>query len=519
MSRTWRNLWGLRKEGKVLPAAEKAVLARPYVTSAIAGPATSVSLTDGTKRTSVTDVTPSALHMPSNTIIAPVPFSASNWYDLESVSKTDGHISYAIHNICTLGNTPFNVSFSEGLSDDEIQELHEIIRVDFPNMYAGGLLGLRQQFFRQLAVYGAISYEMLIKRDLTGLGGVALVNPKHIRFYYDTKTNKFVPIQVQFGYFASSANLSPQGYINLNPYTYKYVPMETENDNPYGIPPFLSAIDPAMLDNKLNSQYKNMIEKVGMMGFLIATINPGVDFGVDQTMPGYGYDQSNPYNPNAAESTRKARVEQLMKDTAAELAKSVDSGILVGVEGTHDFKFNAPLVNVEAANGIQSINTSKKVAGIKQPGLMLGADTGSTTETLGRVLMAKATASIKVYQGLVDAAISDIIRAHLVLRGKYVKYVLAESTPPIIGDEVRDAQAYHQKVETHIALYKQGIVSQSQMAQALGFDKPASPSPREEVSAQQGPATPRDQMPASQQNRYNNPTGARTTDPTNQRRS
>ena len=133
------------------------------------------------------------------------------------------------------------------------------------------------------------------------------------------------------------------------------------------------------------------------------------------------------------------------------------------------------------------------MAGLKQDPLMLGRNY-STTETVGRVILAKLSAQIANYQNIMDMFLADTMYLHLLLKGyTNLKYVQIESKKPLIGDETREQEAYAKKIDNAVRLYNEGVIDQTKKAQMLGYDTPDMEEPR--VTTAANPAAPIDNTP------------------------
>ena len=67
----------------------------------------------------------------------------------------------------------------------------------------------------------------------------------------------------------SPQNQKPD-YIKLNTETYLYVGMYNDTDEPYGVPPFMAALDSLKGQHEMRVNFKNIMEVMGMVGFLEA---------------------------------------------------------------------------------------------------------------------------------------------------------------------------------------------------------------------------------------------------------
>ena len=114
---------------------------------------------------------------------------------------------------------------------------------------------------------------------------------------------------------------------------------------------------------------------------------------------------------------------------------------------------------------------------MKQDPLLFGRNF-STTETLGRVILAKMSTQVADYQKIIASFLSDLFYTELILAGFNIEYVEVEFNPPLIGDKVKDEEAFGKKIENWDNLYKQGVVSQHDRARALGFEEADEEEPR-----------------------------------------
>ena len=82
------------------------------------------------------------------------------------------------------------------------------------------------------------------------------------------------------------------------------------------------------------------------------------------------------------------------------------------------------------------------------------------------------------YQDIIDMFLADTMHLHLLLKGYTVKSVQVESNKSLVGDEVREQTAYAAKISNAEKLYNMGIISQTETAQMLGYEKADQEEPR-----------------------------------------
>lgn len=408
---------------------------------------------------------------------------------LERLAQYNPDVSYALDNIVQLANTPYDIYFDgEGLTDDQILAMRQNITAHEDRWYAnsGGLNSLRNDLLAQIALTGCLSSEMVPNNNLDGIKKIVLVNPRTVRFSYNYTEDIYEPYQ-EGSSIMSKNGQSVVGMNRLNPNTYKYLAIRRFNENPYGIPPFLSALEAVAFEKYLLENYRHIIKKVGIMGFLSVVVNQ------PQRKPGQ------------TDAQYQAEAQTYLTEVARETEKGVAKGFVVGFKGSHDFDMKQVSQNIQGARDVFKMNTEMKTAGLKQDPLMLGKNY-STTETIGRVILAKLSAQLQNYQGLMDKFLAEVFFVHLKLAGfDRLSKVTVESKKPLIGDELREQQAMEKKIDNFDKLYKQGVIGQSERAQALGYDEPDQEEPREPVEGN-GLPTPNPDSPAS-----DDPTGEKTT--------
>jgi len=382
---------------------------------------------------------------------------------LENLAKYNPDISFALDNIVQLGNTKFDIYFSDNISDKVATQMRqEISRVEklwYSN--TGGMMSLRNDLFTQVVLTGAISAERVPTNNLDGIGKVVLVNPKTVRFIYDAQEDSYKPYQIATR-IAPKQN-AVQGMNPLNPITYKYLALRKFNESPYAIPPFLSAMENVGIEKDMMGNFKTIIRKLGVMGFVNVLVKMPIRVMTD------------------SDDEYARKLNKYLLDVATEVDKGVKKGFVVGYKEQHEFDVKPVNQNVAGVETLFKLNDLKKMAGLKQDPLMLGRNY-STTETVGRVILAKMGAQIENYQALIDMFLADTIHLHLLLQGYPVQYVQVESKKSLVGDEMREQDVYTKKIANAQALYQMGIISQNEVANIVGYDKPDQEEPRDMVN-------------------------------------
>jgi len=392
-------------------------------------------------------------------------FNAQLLSALEQLAIVNGEIGYAVDNIVQLGNTigtfPETIHFDDAVGDEMAKEMIARLKDRSRKWYAysGGMNSLANDLFAQIAINGALSAEKVPNLALDGLEKIVTVAPKTIRFKYDDLLGHYVPFQIIGG----KATLDLSG-VRLNPITYTYMAYRRVTEKPYGVPPFITALENIGISQMINSNLKYIVKKLGVLGFLEVLVNGP--------------------KPNQGESDDAyyTRTEKYLASVIPEVEKGVSKGYVVGFKGMHEFKMQPTTAGSTGAKEITDMNDAKLFAGLKQDPMMFGRNF-STTETLARVILAKTTTQIVNYQKLVATFFEEAFLLDLQLAGYPVKTVSIEVAAPMIGDKDKDEATFTKKIDNQDKLYKQGVISQQQRAQALGYDKADQEEPRAEVLA------------------------------------
>lgn len=380
---------------------------------------------------------------------------------LAHLAINNRHISQAVDNIRTMGNTDFKIKFDKSVGAAQASTMLEYLEETSENWYefSDGDHALDNDLFTQLAVYGAISAESVITPDLRRIGSVVRVDPYFIRFAYDPQTAKHIPLQQLIGFLGTEEKGKFPGYIELNPNTYSYMAMVRMGEMPYAMPPFAAALEDIATQNDMIGNFKNMMRRIGMLGFLSVLVNAPKQ--VDGETP----IQYSGRCANYLETLRPA------------IEQGFSRGIAIGFKDTHQFEIGGSELNSVNAENLMKMVNCLIFSGVKQDPNMNGYNY-STTETFGRVIMEKMTGQVMNYQNSVAAYRAKLYKLALLLAGFKVKKVTVEYDVPSTKDKAAAAKAKAAEIDNARALYDDGIIDQPTRAQMLGYDKPAELEPR-----------------------------------------
>ena len=408
-------------------------------------------------RSSISDSATSGLLSALAVISPDVPFEFLEI--MESLSKWNADFSYAVDNIIQLSNTKYTVTFDDSVSDDQAKLMNMSLKQASKRWYnqSEGIMSLNSDLLAQLAITGALSAEIVPNMSLTGVEKAVIVNPKGVRFKYDPDLDQYMPYQILKGIITE---IDPTtGMHPLNPVTYKYLGLRRLNDKPYAIPPLLSALENVAVEKDMMAGIKTIVKKLGILGFLSVLVTPPMRL-MQETPEAY-----------------QSRCGSYLDSVIPQMEKGLSKGYVAGFKDTHEFKLESVMGNIQDAKGLFDLNAQSKFAGLKQDPLMLGRNF-STTETLGRVILAKLTTQIAGYQYKLKEFLEALFTMHCMMQGFAFNYLEVEFEPAMIGDKLRDAQTFQAVLLNLEVLYQQGIISQDQYAIEAGYEQPDQPEPR-----------------------------------------
>lgn len=365
------------------------------------------------------------------------------------LAKYNGDVSYAVDNVVQLSNTPEHITFDDGVSTELGKEMIKYLVENSDKIFTGGMNSLKNAILAQAVTTGAISYEKIPNRRLTDLERLVLVDPYYIEFKYNSSTYSYDAYQRPPGNSRIGADLNLK---KLNPEQYRYFPIRVLSDNPYGIPPFMSAFESLDIEKDMLKNMRNIIRRLGVFGFLSVML----------TAP--------KRKQSETEEAFYARCTEYLNRVRPEIEKGYGNGIALGFEGQTKYNLEASNVNVQGAKDIMNMLTERMHAGLKQDPLMLGRNF-NVAETMARVIMTKLTTQIGNYQRMLSMVEADVYLSMLQMAGYPVKRVFVELDQPLIGDKLRDEQAFAARIKNRQTLRDTGVIGQDEYAQELGWEE------------------------------------------------
>ncbi|MGJ4785657.1 hypothetical protein ACQV5J_16200 [Leptospira interrogans] len=316
--------------------------------------------------------------------------------------------------------------------------------------------GLTNGLMRQLAVMGALSAEGVPSLDLSEIEEIQLIPVAEIRFKKQKIEGKNGEVRYKYAPFQELKNGS---LIPLNQLQYTYEALEKSENNPYAIPPAISAIDAMFTQAKATASIKRMITKWGLLGFISVILKKF-------RLP-YGADLK-------SESTEQ---ERYLKNATRDIEKSIDSGLLVGTEGTQIQHNSITSDKSSSFQDVWRVNEEQIASGLNIDLFMLGRSY-SVTETY-----AKFAAILFLIQGenirhVVKRFMEKTMTLHLRMKGyKFTRlkatWKKGRSLTPENDAVARktDEEAETVRVNRILSLADRVIISDDQAAKEIGYEK------------------------------------------------
>lgn len=375
---------------------------------------------------------------------------------IRDLYKVNPDMSIAIQDMFKLSNTGHTISFPNNTPEEakKMKEHLSMVSKRWSN-YTAGINGLVNRFIVQCLTSGAISIEAVPNNKLDGISTIVFVNPENIYFrrlengvYHPYQKNPYTIL-----------NDKPD-FIKLNTETYIYVGMYNDTDEPYGVPPFMAALDSIKGQHDMRINFKHIMELMGMVGFLEAKM------------------EKPPREPNESVQAYRARLNNTLVKLKKNMMGGLKDGIVTGYKEDHEFKLNSTTQSLQNLEKPWAMNQQSVANGLGINSNIIGVQTSNTEGGAG-ILLSKMISQLKNIQMLVSHILEFIYTLELRLSGFNSKGIKVEFGTSTISDELKVQQGLEYKIRNLQALYNQGIINQQQYAWAMGYEKPDQKEPRQ----------------------------------------
>ena len=374
---------------------------------------------------------------------------------IRKLAKVNEDMALALLDIVQLTNTGHQIRFDQSMDAEVQDKMRKHLAKRSATWMDGvsGIDGIVNKLIAQVWVGGAISAEMVPTMNLRGISTIGMVNPEEIRFAI--KNGRYVPYQLTKYW----RNINEQkGYIKLNEDTYKYYALITDEEIPYGIPPFLSAINTIAAQDKMEANIEAVLELLGVLGFL--------QVGIEK--PDQHGDES--------ETAYQTRLKSLLNETKDNVLEGFKDGISVGYKEDHEYEFHSTTANIQGTDVLLGHVNQKVANSLKTHAAFLGG--GGKTETHLSIVFTKMLSQLSNVQRLVSHFLCQAYEMELRLAGFRPQGLKVEFKPSTFTDDLKYQQSQEIKIRNLQAKYDQGIINQDQFAEECGYDRADQEEPR-----------------------------------------
>lgn len=202
-----------------------------------------------------------------------------------------------------------------------------------------------------------------------------------------------------------------------------------------------------------------MMKQVGLLGFFEALM------------------EKPPMTDGENETQYITRLKTFLDNAKKEIIDGMSEGVIVGYKEDHEFRFNSTTKDLKGVGELYDQNERSVANGLKFAPEFLGVG-NKGTETGINIVFTKMLSQLTNIQSIIAANLKFGYNLELRLAGFKFENLRVEFEPSTITDDLKYQQAQEIKIRNVIAKYGQGIISQQQSADELGYDKPDSEEPR-----------------------------------------
>lgn len=376
---------------------------------------------------------------------------------IRDLYKINPDVGVALQDMFKLANTGHYVQFPNNSDEEEIKMIKHLQEATKRwSTYTAGIDGLVNKFITQCLIGGAVSIEAVPNKELRGIETVLFLKPETIIFKRQA-SGKYHPYQ-RVTYTHITALQKP--LIRLNTETYLYAGMFNDTDEPYGVPPFMSALDSLNAQHTMRNNMFNIMEKMGLYGFLEALMAKPDRLA------------------NESEKAYQNRLSMYLTQMKRNLLDGMSDGIVTGYIDDHEFKLNSTTANLSNVEKPWHMNEQQVANGLGVNPSIISAENQHRSEGGTGVMLSKMISQLRNIQMIVEYTLVFLYNLELRLAGFNNKGIKVRFRTSTISDEVKIQQAEEYKIRNIRAKFDHGWISQTDAAREAGYDKPDQKEPR-----------------------------------------
>ena len=378
---------------------------------------------------------------------------------IRKLSWINEDMGLAVNDMVRLTNTGHRIKFGPEVEAELQSEMREHLEEKQIEWGDGvdGINGLVNKLIAQIWIAGALSGEWVVANDKKGIKNMVLVNPETIVFSWNKKQLRYEPYQKQT---YEMTGIIGEKYEKLNENTYRYYGINGDTEAPYGIPPFLTALNAISTQQDMLANIRYMMKQIGLLGFFEALMEkPGQRDGEN-------------------EEQYIARLNTTLDEAKKKIIDGIGEGVIVGYKDEHEFNFNSTTKDLNGVGEIYNQNERGVANGLKYSPEFLGVSGSKGSEGGMGIVFTKMLSQLTNIQSVIASYLKFGYTLELRLAGYDFESLMVEFNPSTISDDLKYQQGQEVKVRNVIAKYGQGIIGQQQAADELGYDKPDQEEPR-----------------------------------------
>jgi hypothetical protein len=399
----------------------------------------------------------------------PVPFVNPKKFPVEIyeilgyLTMFNPDLRQAVKHVVELGNTGHLLTV-EADTESAIDAVVDRVEMQSNRIYpfAAGVDGLVNAYFSQIIRFGATSSEWVPNNTLTGVDRVFMVPVRTIRWILRKDLMGYDPVQKP----ENQIVYDPENFIKLNPRTYHYMNLETDEDSPYAVPPFLAAIGPVAIQKMMTDNIRKIIKKLGIMGVATYAVDPPAQ------------------RPGESDTDYNIKCLAYLDQMATQLQGTFSEGLAIGFKGAFDFDVTSVTGDARGVSEIFNLNEQQLFSAIGSDPAMHGR-TYQTTETYASVMYSKMISQLRNTQLIVAHSLQFGFGLDLMLAGIPAKGLNIAFRPSQALNNLQESQAEMIDIANASALYNEGIIGQDEKAHRLGYQKADQDEPRPDPSLAQ----------------------------------
>jgi hypothetical protein len=371
------------------------------------------------------------------------PFDLRALEVLELLGMFNPDVSQVLSIWVNLGNTGHELEVEARNTQAVLDRLNRLAATVYQT--GGGIDGMVNHFLRQIPLMGALSAEWVVAdRIQDGLIDCVVVPVKKIR--WRRVAGDWIPFQL-----TSSFGGGNMGYVALNPLSYSYMPLQTNDGNPYAIPLFLSALKNLGVQLDAVGNIGAIMRKMGLVGFVDVALEVPDRKGGE------------------SDESFTQRCTTRLKQYASSYVSGLSRGVAVHYKD-QEIKHNA--MSPGAAAGAKSIfdmNEEQIFSALDMPPSMCGRSY-STTETYAEQDFEKVVAKLNNGRRIVKRFLEKGYGLDLLLAGIDAQVSLNFHENSAFKRKEKE-EAEGEKIKNVLAKRDGGIIDDNEAARELGYEK------------------------------------------------